>query len=302
VVNEYANLYENFAATSRAAWGEMMRSEPTRSTKEGRFGFGENWARYVELVDDERIATAEQSLMDRLEVSTLEGYRFLDVGSGSGLFSLAARNLGAEVHSFDYDPASVGCTQTLKARYWPEDDKWQVEQGDALNEGYLQGGLGTFDVVYSWGVLHHTGAMWQALGNMAPLVKREGYLFIAIYNDQGRQTRIWTHVKKTYNALPARLRWLVLTPSFLCLWGPTIFRDIVRGCPFKTWRERKANRGMSPWRDVVDWVGGWPFEVAKPEEIFRFFRGHGFELTKMKTCAGGLGCNEFVLRRSHDKD
>lgn len=108
--------------------------------------------------------------------------------------------------------------------------------------------------------------------------------------------------KKAYNALPRRFRWLVLVPSLVRLWGPTTVRDIVRGRPFKTWKEQKAGRGMSPWIDVVDWVGGWPFEVAKPEEILRFFRGYGFELIDMKTCTGGHGCNEFVFQRSRDED
>lgn len=141
-------------------------------TEEGegaRFGFGRNWARYLALVDDERIATAEQSLRDILERESLEGLRFLDAGSGSGLFSLAARNLGATVHSFDYDPESVGCTRALWECYRPEDADWTIEPGDALDEEYLSA-LGTFDVVYSWGVLHHTGDMWRALANMTPVV------------------------------------------------------------------------------------------------------------------------------------
>jgi 2-polyprenyl-6-hydroxyphenyl methylase/3-demethylubiquinone-9 3-methyltransferase len=60
-------------------------------------------------------------------------------------------------------------------------------------------------------------------------------------------------------------------------------------------------RGMSPWRDVVDWVGGLPFEVAKPEEIFEMFQQRGFSLDRLRTCAGGLGCNEFVFSRTQNQ-
>lgn len=260
-----------------------------------RFEFGANWTTFLSLLNDERIAAARSSLCSMLDVATLEGKSFLDVGSGSGLFSLAACSLGAKVHSFDYDPKSVECTQELKRRYSPESD-WAIEVGSVLDRGYLSR-LGQFDVVYSWGVLHHTGRLRDAMENIALLVRRDGRLFVAIYNDQGRASRRWLAVKKTYNTLPSWMRVLVVVPAFMRLWFPTLIRDSFRGMPLQTWTKRKSERGMSPWRDVVDWVGGYPFEVAKPEEIFDVFRAKGFRLEKLVTCGGGLGCNELVFRK-----
>ena len=261
-----------------------------------RFSFGENWSRFLAVLNDKRIAIAEQSLRKMLGVETLAGKTFLDAGSGSGLFSLAARRLGAKVHSFDYDPQSFACTIELRRRYFDGDPDWRVDQASVLDPDYLRG-LGTFDTVYSWGVLHHTGHMWDALGNVAPLVAPGGQLFVAIYNDQGKTSHRWTAVKKAYCRLPGPLRFLVLWPAGFFLWWRRIAKDFLLFRPFAAWNEYAELRGMSPWRDVVDWVGGYPFEVAKPEEIFHFYRDRGFELEEMRTEGGDLGCNEFVFRK-----
>ncbi len=277
-----------------------MHSQHTVEIKDGsRFAFGENWSRFLADLNDDRIRQAEQSLCNMFKVKNLHGKRFLDIGSGSGLFSLAARRLGAKIHSFDYDPQSVACTCKLKQRYFPDDPDWMVEHGSVLDKNYLET-LGQWDVVYSWGVLHHTGNMSQALDNVSNVVCHGGKVFIAIYNNQGRASGFWLKVKKTYNRLPRGFRWLILWPATLWLWGPTTIRDLLAGRPFHTWRNysKESSRSMSPWRDVVDWVGGLPFEVATPEEIFRFYRDRGFQLEELKTCAGGHGCNEFVFQKA----
>ncbi len=251
-----------------------------------RFTFGDNWAQFLQVLDDDRIKMAEASLQHMLRVKILSGKTFLDAGSGSGLFSLAARRLGAKVHSFDFDPHSVACTAELKQRYFPEDSDWIVEEASVLDAAYLSK-LGTFDVVYSFGVLHHTGNMWSALGNVAPLVAPSGKLFVAIYNDQGWVSRYWTIVKRNYNKglLTKSLIALIHAPYLIL--GRWAVRYISRRGPLE--------RGMAYLPDMLDWLGGYPFEVAKPEQIFRFFKDKNFNLLEMKTCSGRHGCNEFLF-------
>lgn len=274
-----------------------MSQQHTLEVSSGeRFEFGRNWAEFLKYLNDERIAEAEKSLLEMLEMTTLEGKTFVDIGSGSGLFSLAARRLGAKVHSLDYDPQSVGCTRELKNRYFANDPDWVVESGSVLDKAYLAR-LGQFDIVYSWGVLHHTGQMWQALENVIDLVKEQGKLFIALYNDQGGPSRRWLVVKKLYCQYPV-LRMPLLLGSWYRLYWRTVLKDILMLRPGASFRGvYQKRRGMTIWRDLVDWVGGYPFEVSKTEDVFHFYRKHGFVLTRLVT-DNDLGCNQFVLQRS----
>ena len=264
-----------------------------------RFEFGRNWAHFLEVLDEDRIAAAERDLRDMLRVERLDGLSFLDIGSGSGLSSLAARRLGARVRSFDYDPQSVACTTELRRRYYPSDPEWTVERGSVLDAAKMRE-LGSFDIVYSWGVLHHTGRMWEALDNAAVPVAPHGKLFVAIYNDTGTQSRRWHSIKRIYNALPrpARVPFAVavtLPGEIKALAGATL-----RGNPadyVRQWTEYRTRRGMNRWHDILDWVGGYPYEYATPDAIFEFYRERGFTLSRMKCGGVGLGCNEFVFEK-----
>jgi len=270
-------------------------AEATQEIQRGeRFAFGGNWSRFLEVLDEERIREAELSLKSMLGLNRFDGLTFLDAGSGSGLFSLAAYRLGAKVHSFDYDPQSVATTRELRRRYDNNEDLWQIEIGSVLDKEYLRS-LGQFDIVYSWGVLHHTGKMWQALNNITLSVKDGGMLFISIYNDQGRLSKVWAGIKKTYNNSPKLIRWLMASCWFSVVIANRVVQGIRSHRPLAGWF-KGSERGMNLWHDAVDWIGGYPFETATPSDLGTFFIQRGFEIItkKLKT---GSGCNEFVLRR-----
>jgi 2-polyprenyl-6-hydroxyphenyl methylase/3-demethylubiquinone-9 3-methyltransferase len=274
-----------------------MQQQTIEVSEGKRFGFGKNWNRFLSVLKDERISEAENSLREMLACEDLKGKNFLDIGSGSGLFSLAARRLGARVYSFDYDPQSVGCTAELKRRYFPDDSGWEIKEGSVLDEPFVRS-LGQFDIVYSWGVLHHTGNMWRALGCSQLPVKEGGLCFIAIYNDQGPLSGFWKQVKRAYcSGARGKMATVAVFIPFLVAAG-FVKDTLCLKNPLKRYTEyQKKSRGMSVFYDWLDWLGGYPFEVARPEDIVNFYEARGFGLLKMKTTKG-WGNNQFVFKKT----
>jgi hypothetical protein len=160
--------------------------------------------------------------------------------------------------------------------------------------------LGTFDIVYSWGVLHHTGRMWEGVEAACRVVAPGGQLFIALYNDLGTRSRRWRALKKLHNKLPAPLRPALTIAAVAPQELKTLARLCVAGRPLEYLRMWTGynERGMHRWRDVVDWVGGYPYEFTSPDAVFEFCTVRGFTLRNLKCGGVGLGCNEFVFERT----
>ncbi len=274
-----------------------MSSSHKNEVESGRrFAFGKNWSRFLQLLDDDRVRQAETSLRDMFERPDLRGLTFVDIGSGSGLFPLAAPRLGARVQSIDFDPDSARCTQRLKEEAGADDEEWSIQEGSILDADLLAR-LPRFDLVYSWGVLHHTGDLWRAMQNTVALVRPGGKLFIAIYNDQGKQSDRWRRVKKLYcSGVVGRILVLSLfIPGFALR---LLLLDLVKlRNPVARYRAYRRKRGMSLYHDWIDWLGGYPFEVARPEDVLEFCRQRGFTLERLKTAGGTPGNNQFVFRR-----
>jgi SAM-dependent methyltransferase len=263
-----------------------------------RFGFGENWRAFLQHLDEDRIEEAERSLQSLLDCRRLDGMSFLDIGSGSGLFSLAARRLGARVHSFDYDPNSVSCTASLHDRFFPDDRQWVVERGTILDDAYVAA-LGQFDIVYSWGVLHHTGAMHEAIKQAATRVKPSGLFAFALY----RKTWLcaaWTIEKRWYaQASPASQRWAraVYTAALraACIFTGRSYATYVA--------QYRSNRGMDFHNDLHDWMGGYPYESITPAQAEAVMHDLGFRHLRSVVHPYGIGlfgsgCDEYCYQRS----
>jgi SAM-dependent methyltransferase len=264
---------------------------------DARFEFGKNWDDFLKGMSDEHLAEAEKSLKELLGTETLTGQRFLDIGSGSGVFSLSAMRLGADVVSFDYDKNSVQCALKLKSQYFPQSAKWTVLQGSILDRLFVET-LGKFDVCYSWGVLHHTGNLWQAVYNAQLPVKPGGTLVIAVYNDEGLVSAIWAIIKRTY--CKGGFRRALMTSIFYPLFFfAGLLADVVhlRNPAARYTEHKRKHRGMSLMHDWKDWLGGYPYEAATPGRMIAFLENLGFELRKQVTPVYGFGNNQFVFYR-----
>jgi len=251
------------------------------------FTFGRNWRSYSRVLDEPRLHEATASLQQLLGMPRVDGLSVADVGAGSGLFSVAAVRLGAaRVTAIDRDLECVAVITDNARRFLRPDlaSKLEVHPGDVLDPRTLPGER--FDVVYAWGSLHHTGAMWSAIEHAAALCLPGGLFVVAIYN-QTWFSRGWLAVKRAYHWSPAPVQMAMTT----ALAAPRALARALSGRSFA-----RSERGMSVWYDAVDWLGGLPYECAKPEAVESFLSARGFVLVRRWTTRRH-GCNQFTFRR-----
>ncbi|MBX0331031.1 class I SAM-dependent methyltransferase [Oscillochloris sp. ZM17-4] len=253
------------------------------------FDFGKNWQAFSsEHVDEGRIAVAARSLQALLGREELGGASVLDVGCGSGIFAIAAHRLGAgRVLGVDINPRSIDASERNLARLAPGAPV-TFRLGSALDRAAMDG-LGQFDLVYAWGSLHHTGAMHDAITNTARLVAPGGTLVLAIYN-RHITSPIWRGIKWLYNRVPGFVQRLMAI----------VFAGVIYLAKLAVTRRNplEKERGMDFWYDVIDWVGGYPYEYASPAEVETFVQGLGLTLRSLAPAQVPTGCNELVFERT----
>jgi len=279
--------------------------EMTVNKPEKFFHFGENWSSYVEsYLTEELMNEAIASVRNFCGEANIKDKTFIDIGCGSGLFSLAAYKLGArKIISLDIDENSVACCKRLKATVG-DPEFWQIIHGSITDDKFVNS-LGKFDFMYSWGVLHHTGEMWHAIDNALKLVNPGGYACIAIYNKSDGfniypdfrfgNSYLWLVEKKIYCSLP---RFVQVLLNYFAMTMMIIFYLLTFNNPMSKIRAHKSFRGMNWKTDIIDWLGGYPYEYASVAEIFKFAKERNFSLENLISHNGLLN-NEYLFKKTY---
>jgi 2-polyprenyl-6-hydroxyphenyl methylase/3-demethylubiquinone-9 3-methyltransferase len=265
--------------------------------RETHFEFGQNWRNYSRTIDQSRIDAAIVGVR-KLFPDGLSGRTFLDIGCGSGLHSLAALQLGAaSVVAIDIDENSVSTTHTLLTKH-AAGSNWTARTVSIFDTSPAD--LGEFDIVYSWGVLHHTGDMWRAIERAAKFAKPGGQFAIAIYSATSCDA-IWKIEKRFYARAPRPIQWTLRHAYIAAFLAAKLVRS--RENPLAFIQNYSRTRGMNFSHDVHDWLGGYPYETATAGEIHERVCRMGFAEQRsfplpMTFGLFGSGCHEFVFRKA----
>ncbi len=259
-----------------------------------QFDFGENWQEFSRnALTAGRVAQARSEFMELMAPLDLNGLSFVDIGFGQGLSLMTAAALGARSVGCDINPkCQAALAQNL--RFFPElSQAPPVVVGSILDPAVVEAlrkaiPSASYDVVHSWGVLHHTGDLHRAIGNAACLVSPHGHLVVAIYNRHWT-SKLWLAVKRTYVSCP---RWI--QRALVAVLYPVIYGAkwaVTSGDP------ARQQRGMDFYYNVVDWVGGYPYEYASIQETRKAVEALGFTMEKAIPAEVPTGCNQFVFKR-----
>jgi len=259
------------------------------------FDFGRNWTHYsASALTTSRVKFAREAFCELTSGIELESRSFLDVGFGQGLAALCAADAGATVYCLDVNPRCAEALELTSQYFLPEaKEQLTLILGSILSEADVRAlreksgsDSGGYDVVHSWGVLHHTGDLQQAFANCADLVKPGGHLITAIYNRHW-SSPLWERIKRLYCRLP-----FLGQKMMIGLFLPVIYLAkllVTRRNPLE------KERGMDFLVDIVDWVGGYPYEYAAIDEVLDLGVRNGLQMLQVTPARVPTGCNEFVF-------
>jgi len=283
------NFYEDKIAfiTRRAASGA--------SGDDISFSFGENWLNLIDSLDQDTLDSAAADIKDWIDVSWIKNKNVIDIGSGSGLSSLSFKQAGCgDLTSIDVDPSSVSATLKLAQSHPVFIDSWNIQEASILNDPLIES-LPKYDLVYSWGVLHHTGQMWRAIDNAAKLCKSGGLIWLSIYTG-GHKYREDLELKQAFNAADVDEKKQMIQAEIL---KEQMHLEQMGSNP-EDWN-RKKERGMNVYNDIVDWLGGLPYEVARVSEMLVFFQQKRFVPLRVLE-DGPRACSIYLFKKLSSKD
>ena len=258
------------------------------------FDFGSNWRHYsARALTTSRVEGAREAFSVLTSGIELKSRSFLDVGFGQGLTALCAADAGAAVYCLDVNPRCAEALELTSQYFLPEaKEKLTLISGSilsAIDVSQLREKSGSgYDVVHSWGVLHHTGDMEKAFANCVGLVKPGGQLIVAIYNRHW-SSPLWGCIKRVYCRLPR-----IGQKTMIWLFVPVIYLAkllVTRRNPLE------KERGMDFLVDIVDWVGGYPYEYATVDEVLDLGTKYGLKMLRVAPARVPTGCNEFVFTK-----
>lgn len=274
----------------------MIQISEHLSAARTHFRFGDNWASYASLIDEPSIDAAQDGLVKLFEPGEIRGKTFLDIGCGSGVHAAAATRLGvARVLAIDSDAQSIATTKAVLAKFaggaqWSAAERSVFELDPKID--------GVFDVVYSWGVLHHTGDMRSAIQKACAMARPGGLIALALYRTTTLD-QFWTWEKQWYNAASAAAQKRARNAYFALL----RLGLAAKGRSLRAYSESyRSRRGMDLVHDVHDWLGGYPYESILATQVDNIMQAAGFRKLRIfarRKAVGlfGSGCDEYVYRR-----
>jgi SAM-dependent methyltransferase len=260
-----------------------------------QFDFGKNWKEFsIHALSDRKVEQARHAFAELLDAD-LKGVSFLDIGFGQGLSLLLATERGANTVGCDINHTCKEVLGANQQRFFSalSDRNIPCFVGSILDRTVVDELAtktpdGTYDVVHSWGVLHHTGNMTKAIEHAASLVAKDGLFVLALYNRHWTSSA-WLLIKWLYCKSPEWLQRIFIGILYPVIW---LAKFIVTGK-----NPMRQQRGMDFMYNVKDWVGGYPYEYESIPETNRRMSALGFELVKVIPAEVPTGCNEFVFRR-----